>query len=58
MNCGQGKPHTIFSNNPKMDTTGRWDEAKEYKTGGVVYSDKNDDKTYVPMDEMRDEEEM
>jgi len=46
------KPYTIYSNNPKMDTSGLAKKPKEYKAGGVVYSDKNDDKTKVPMDEM------
>ena len=49
--CNQGKPYTRFSDNPKMDTTGRWEQAKPYKSGGVVYSDKNDPDTYTDMDD-------
>lgn len=56
MKCGQGKPHTVYSDNPKMDTTGRWEEAKPYKSGGVVYSDKNDEDTYVDMKDMGEED--
>jgi hypothetical protein len=50
------KPYTIISSNPKMDTSGLWQNAKEYKAGGVVYLNKEDDKTKVPMDELPNEE--
>lgn len=40
-----------------MDTSGKWVGAKEYKAGGVVYLDKTDEKTKVPMDELPYDEE-
>jgi len=46
MKCGQGKPYMIFSKNEKMDTSGYHERRpKEYKDGGYVYIDKNDDDT-------------
>lgn len=30
------KRYTIFSDNPKMDTSGRWDKAQSLKSGGPV----------------------
>ena len=46
MKCGQGKPYMIFSDNERMDTSGyRERRPKEYKDGGYVYIDKNDDDT-------------
>lgn len=54
MKCGQGKSFTVYSDNPKMDTSGQWEKPKEYKDGGYVYRDKSEAK--LPMDELPDEE--
>lgn len=57
MPCGCGKPYTVYSDNPKMDTSGMAKrKVRQYKSGGVVYSDKNDPDTVVDMDDMDDEE--
>tara|TARA_Y100001938_G_scaffold136471_1_gene199395 strand:+ start:955 stop:1161 length:207 start_codon:yes stop_codon:yes gene_type:complete len=61
---GYPKPYTIYSDNPKMDNSG-WDSEPDltateitvkqvgpitkYKSGGVVYTDKNDEDTIEDM---------
>lgn len=44
MKCGQGKPYMILSNNEKM-ASAPVKKRKEYKDGGLVYTDKNDEDT-------------
>jgi hypothetical protein len=57
MPCGCGKPYTVYSDNPKMDTSGMAQrKVREYKSGGYVYSDKNDPDTMIEMDDMDKEE--
>jgi len=51
MNCGQGKPYMIISNNEKMASAPS-KPRKEYKAGGLVYTDKNDDDTKVTHKEL------
>jgi len=56
MPCGCGKPYTVYSDNPKMDTSGMAErKVRQYKSGGVVYSDKNDPDTIVEMDDLDEE---
>jgi hypothetical protein len=58
MPCGCGKPYTVYSDNPKMDTSGMAQrKVREYKSGGYVYSDKNDPDTMMEMDDMDKEED-
>ena len=57
MPCGCGKPYTVYSDNPKMDTSGMAQRTvREYKSGGYVYSDKNDPDTMTEMDDMDEED--
>ena len=57
MPCGCGKPYTVYSDNPKMDTSGKAErKVRMYKSGGYVYTNKNDPDT-VTKDKDRDEEE-
>lgn len=57
MPCGCGKPYTVYSDNPKMDTSGMAQrKVREYKSGGYVYSDKNDPDTMMEMDDMDEED--
>ena len=59
MPCGCGKPYTVYSDNPKMDTSGMAQrKVREYKSGGYVYSDKNDPDTMMEMDDMDKEEDV
>jgi hypothetical protein len=58
--CGcEGKPYVVYSDNPKMDTSGMAQrKVRQYKSGGYVYSDKNDPDTRIDMDDIDDEERM
>ena len=57
MPCGCSKPYTVYSDNPKMDTSGKAErKVRMYKSGGKVYTNKNDPDT-VTKDKDRDEEE-
>ena len=57
MPCGCDKPYTVYSDNPKMDTSGKAErKVRMYKSGGKVYTNKNDPDT-VTEDKDRDEEE-
>lgn len=59
MPCGCGKPYTVYSDNPKMDTSGMAQrKVREYKRGGYVYSDKTDPDTMMEMDDMDKEEDI
>jgi len=54
---GCSKPYTVYSDNPKMDTSGEAErKVRMYKSGGKVYTNKNDPDT-VTEDKDRDEEE-
>jgi len=52
MKCGQGKPYMILSNNEKM-ASAPTKARKEYKSGGLVYTDKNDEDTKLTHKEMQ-----
>ena len=58
--CGcEGKPYTVYSDNPKMDTSGMAQrKVRMYKAGGYVYSNKNDPDTMVDDDDREREEFM
>jgi len=59
MPCSCGKPYTVYSDNPKMDTSGMAQrKVREYRSGGYVYSDKNDPDTMMETDDMDKEEDI
>lgn len=53
--CGQGKPYKSNSSNPYFREGTPVQTPKEYKSGGVVYSDKNDPDTVQDMDKLDEE---
>jgi len=64
MNCGQGKPYTLYSTNPRagrpkesyatggvVEEDTRIEPVRSYRNGGYIYTDKNDPDTVKDMDE-------
>ena len=51
--CGQGKPYKVYTTNQSFREGKAKEKPREYKSGGIVYTDKNDEDT---KEDMKNEE--